>query len=250
MTTHPKPYPLNPRRGRGSPKAAKPSYIIIALGGSVIAPNGINIPYLKRFRTFIVSRLARGERFIIVTGGGAIARHYQNAISKIIRISREDKDWIGIHSTRLNAHLLRTVFVKESYPVVLDDPSKPLSKNAKKNLIIASGWRPGWSTDYIAVLLAKRFGVKRIIVAGHPDFVYTKDHTRHKDAKPIREISWRQYQNLISKKWTPGMKVPVDPVATRLAKKTKIEAVVIRGTNFKNFKNVINGKPFTGTLIN
>ncbi len=225
------------------------SYHVIALGGSVIAPNGLNVPYLKKFRMFIVRQLKKGRKFVIVTGGGSIARHYQGAISKLIRISEEDKDWIGIHSTRLNAHLLRTLFAKESYPVVMDNPLKPLLKKAKKSLIIASGWRPGWSTDYIAMLLAERFRVRRVVIAGHPDFVYTRDNARYKNATPIRDLTWKEYQRLISRKWSPGMKVPVDPVATRLAKTLGIEAAVIRGTDFKNFRNVIEGKKFRGTII-
>ncbi len=224
-------------------------YVIIALGGSIIAPNGLNVPFLKKFRSFIIRHLKSGKRFIIVTGGGTIARHYQNAVSKLVRINQEDKDWIGIHSTRLNAHLLRTVFAKESYPVVLDDPHKTLREKSRKNLIVASGWRPGWSTDYIALLLAKRFHAKRVIMAGHPDFVYTKDHNQYKNAQPIKQITWRRYQKLIAQRWTPGMKVPVDPVAARFAKKFRIEAIVMRGTNLKNFENVITNKPFRGTRI-
>lgn len=225
------------------------NYIIVALGGSIIAPDGINVLFLKRLRKFILSHIKAGEKFIIVAGGGVIARHYQDAASKIVKINEGDKDWLGVHSTRLNAHLLRTIFVKESYPVVLDDPHKPLSQRGSKNLIIASGWRPGWSTDYIAVLLTKRFRSKQVIIAGRPDFVYTKDHIRHKNAKPLKELTWSNYQKLISKKWAPGMKAPVDPVATRLAKSSGIQAIVIKGTDLKNFGNVLAGKSFRGTII-
>lgn len=224
-------------------------YHVIALGGSIIASDGINVLFLKKLRKFILSHIKTGRKFIIVAGGGAIARHYQDAASKIVRINEEDKDWLGVHSTRLNAHLLRTLFVKESYPVVLDDPHKPLSQRGPKNLIIASGWHPGWSTDYIAVLLAKRFHSKQVIIAGRPDFVYTKDNIRHKNAKPLRELTWSNYQKLIAKKWVPGMKTPVDPVATRLAKASGIHAIIIRGTDLKNFENMMLGKSFRGTII-
>lgn len=227
----------------------KNPYIVIALGGSVIAPNGIDIKFLKRFRRFLKEQLKKRKRFIIVAGGGAIARHYQDACTKIIPLTHEDKDWLGIHSTRLNAHLLRTIFMKEAYPVVLDSPHKLLSRKAPKNLIIASGWRPGWSTDYIAILLAKRFGVGRVIIAGHPDFVYTKDYTRHKNAKPIPRIHWREYQRLVPRTWKSGLKAPVDPIAAKLARASRIEAIIIRGTDLANFARLLAGYPFRGTII-
>ena len=224
-------------------------YIIIALGGSVIAPNGIDVKFLKRFRYFLRAQLKKRKRFIIVAGGGAIARHYQEASAKIVPLSNEDKDWLGIHSTRLNAHLLRTLFMKESYPVVFDNPHKLLSRKAPKDLIIASGWRPGRSTDYIAMLLAKRFGIGRVIIAGHPDFVYTKDYTRHKGAKPIPRIHWREYQQLVPRTWKSGLKAPVDPIAAKLARASRIEAIIIRGTDLKNFARLLAGYQFRGTII-
>ncbi len=235
----PKPYTFN----------RKHSYIVIALGGSVVVPNGVNTVFLKKLKRFLSKHLLRGKKFILVIGGGSIARHYQNALGKIIRVPAEDRDWIGVHSTRFNAHLLRTVFRKEAYPVVLDNPFKQLERPGKKSLLIASGWKPGWSTDYIAMVLAKRFGVKRIIVAGHPPFVYTKDHMRFKNAKPIRTLSWHDYRSLIPGKWTPGLKSPVDPVAARFAERFHIEALIVRGTSLKNLELAIEGKPFRGTVI-
>ena len=97
---------------------------VISLGGSIIVPDKIQIKFLKSFKEFILKFLKKDYRFIIVTGGGSVARNYIEAASEITKISDEDKDWLGIHATRINAHLIRTIFKKESYPVVLDDPFK------------------------------------------------------------------------------------------------------------------------------
>jgi uridylate kinase len=132
--------------------------------------------------------------------------------------------------------------------VILDNPPKKLKKD-KKELLIASGWRPGWSTDYIAVLLAQRFRVKEIINAGDISFVYTKDPKKLKTARPIKEISWQNYQKIIPKEWVPGLSTPFDPVATRLAKKLKLRVKIIKAENLKNLKNTIEGKNFKGTII-
>lgn len=223
--------------------------IIIALGGSIIVSSEgkINIYFLKKFRKFILGFVKQGRQFVIVTGGGTTARAYQKAAKKIARLSFDDMDWLGIHATRINAHLLRTIFRDKAYPIILDDPHRPLK--TKRPIIIASGWRPGWSTDYIAILLAKRFQAKQIIDAGNIPFVFTKDHKKYKNAKPIKRITWKDYQKLIDSSWMPGMPSPIDPVAAKEARRSNIGAVIIEGRNFKNFRNVLAGKPFTGTQI-
>jgi len=237
--------------------------IIIALGGSIICPQPgrhppttqIDVNFLKKFKKLILKYLKRGYRFIIIAGGGKVCRVYQDAAAKIIRLPYEDMDWLGIHATRLNAHLLRTIFRKEAYPVVSDDPKKPVKGDW--SLLIASGWRPGWSTDYISVLLAKRFRVKEIIDAGDIPFVYTKDPFKYKKARALGErkegggwvVSWKDYRKLVGPRWMPGLSVPIDPIAAKLAQKLKIRALIIKGTELKNLEKVLSGKKFRGTVI-
>lgn len=221
--------------------------VVIALGGSVIYPEVIDIQFLKSFRTFILKRLRNGSRFVIAAGGGRIARVYQEAASKVSKITDNDKDWIGIHGTRLNAHLLRTMFRDVADPVVVDSCDK--MKAFRYPVTIASGWRPGWSTDYIAVALAQGFGVPEAIVAGKPAFVYDKDNQKHNGAKPFHSLSWREYRRLIPGTWKPGIHAPVDPVAAKLAEQKKIKAIIVNGKDLKNFSNLLSGKDFRGTLI-
>jgi len=236
----------------------KEDYIIIHLGGSIVVPHisdegGMNIPFLKRFREFVRKELTKGRRFVIVIGGGKTARAYQKAAAMLVDIKKEDLDWLGIHAIRINAHLLRTVFYREAYPWVIDrDPSAlevQKLKRTKQNLFIASGWTPGWSTDYIAVRLAQKFGAKEVIIAKDTPFVYDSDPRKNSKAKPIREITWSAYKKLIPKKWSPGLSSPVDPVATRLAEKLGITAKILCGTDLENFKKALVGKQFKGTVI-
>jgi uridylate kinase len=216
--------------------------IVISLGGSIIVPEKIKTEFLKKFRKFILKFLRNGRQIIIVAGGGGIARHYIDSAAEIAKIKDEDKDWLGIHATRLNAHLLRTIFSKKAYPVILDNPFKKINKKGQK-LLIASGWRPGWSTDYIAVLLAKRFQTKTIINASNIDCVYDKS------GRPIKEISWKRYRKLISSRWKPGLRVPFDPVAAKTAQALKMRVIVSRGTDLKNLENILTNRKFFGTII-
>jgi uridylate kinase len=54
---------------------------VLSLGGSLIAPDKVDAPFVKRFSALIGELLAEGpaRRFIIVTGGGAPARLWQSA---------------------------------------------------------------------------------------------------------------------------------------------------------------------------
>ncbi|MFH1575330.1 MAG: UMP kinase [Candidatus Nealsonbacteria bacterium] len=222
--------------------------IIISLGGSIIVQDEIQVEFLKKFKKLILKFLKKGRKFVIVAGGGKICRKYQAAAASITQLNNEDKDWLGIHATRLNAHLLRTIFKKEAYPVVLDSPHKPI-KGKNHCLFIASGWRPGWSTDYDAVLLAKRFKASKIINASNIDYIYDKNPNEFKDAKPIKEITWQDYLKIAGRKWTPGMNVPFDPIASQVAKNLKMTVAFTKGTDLKNLENILTNKKFQGTII-
>lgn len=231
-------------------KNIKKETIVIALGGSIIVSQKIQSQFLKRFRDMILP-LFEEYRFIIVAGGGTTARNYQQAASHVVAVSDEDKDWIGIHSTRLNGHLLRTIFVGEAYPAVIDNPLRPIVKRDldKYALFIAAGWRPGWSTDYVAARLADRFHASKMIIATKIPYVYDADIAIHKNAKALPDITWEHYRTLVGDKWTPGMKAPVDPVASRYAQEKNMDMVVARGTDLANLKNIITGKKFKGTIV-
>ena len=222
--------------------------IVIALGGSIMYPEEIDISFLKKFKKFILNRLRDGSRFIIVVGGGRIARIYQDAAHKVYKISDEDKDWLGIHSTRANAHLLRTIFKDVAAPVIIDSRAK--MKSLEYPVTIASGWRPGWSTDYISIAIAEHFKVKEVIIAGKPAHVYDRDPHKYAGAKELHELTWKEYRKLIPSKWKPGLHSPVDPVGARLAEKKGIKAFIINGKDLKNFEKMLSGKEFKGSIIN
>jgi len=221
--------------------------IVVALGGSIVHPDGIDVQFLKDFKKFLAPFLKRGVKFVLVVGGGKLSRNFQEAAAQVSRVTDEDKDWIGIHATRLNAHLLRTIFRDVADPVVIDVRGK--MKKLRAPVTIASGWRPGWSTDYVAMRIAADFGVGEAIIAGKPAHVYSKDNAKHADAVPFHELSWREYRKLVPAKWKPGLHAPVDPVGAALGAREDVRAIIIDGRNLRNFAALLNGKEFKGTII-
>ena len=236
--------------------------IIIALGGSIVFPDQIDWDFLRRFRLFVNREIKKGRKLVIVSGGGRLSRIYQEAAGKVVKVTNEDKDWLGIHATRSNAHLLRTIFRDDADPVVIDERYKV--RKLKYPVTIASGWRPGWSTDFIAVALARDFGVPEAVIAGKPSHVYPVKNggalralavsngagDKELDMKrPFSELTWGKYRKLIPTKWVPGAHAPVDPVAARLAEEAGIAAIVVNGKDLRNFGNLLNGRNFEGTLV-
>jgi uridylate kinase len=223
------------------------NFFIISLGGSLVVPNNIDIKFIKQFKNIIEEKIKENKKFIIIVGGGKIARNYQDAAKSLIKVSNEDLDWLGIHATRINAHLLLTIFRKYAYYRIIKNPKEKVK--FKEKILIAAGWKPGFSTDYDAVLLAKTYNSDTIINLTNIDYVYDKDPNKFKDAKPFKEISWKDYLKLIEQKWIPGMSAPFDPLASRLVQKFKFKVVIINGKKLKNLKNYLENRKFKGTII-
>ena len=188
--------------------------IVVALGGSIIYRSAISkskkskrnsprfeldLKFLENFNKFLRKFLKKGTKFIVVVGGGRPAREYQQAASLLSRVSDIDKDWIGIHATRLNAQLLGSIFRDVSGPVIFDCRHK--TNRLKYPITVASGWRPGWSTDYVSAALAYDFKVPEVIVAGKPAYVYRGDPNRNRKIKHYAKLSWGEYRKLVPKKW-------------------------------------------------
>ena len=98
-----------------------------------------------------------------------------------------------------------------------------------KKVLVAAGWLPGCSTDYDAVLWAKKLGAKYVVNLTNTDYVYTKDPKKFKDAVPLKKLSWSEYKKLISVKWSAGLSTPFDPVASRAAEKSRLKVLLING---------------------
>jgi uridylate kinase len=220
--------------------------IVISLGGSLIIRDKINIEFLKEFKKLILKHIGK-NKFIIVVGGGSICRQYVKAAEEVENISNDDKDWIGIYASRLNAKLIKSIFKNKSHPGIVTDPTEKIYFT--EDVLVAAGWKPGFSTDFDAVMLAKNFGIKTVINMTDVDYVYDKDPNKFEDAKPLKNITWERYRKIAGGKWKPAMKLPFDPIASKEAEKLSLKVVILNGLNLKNLDNFLNGEKFEGTVI-
>lgn len=202
---------------------------IISVGGSVVAPDRINTDFILKLKDIL-----KGEDFVIVIGGGKIARDYVSEVSDII--DDEAKDRIGIMATRLNAEVVGSIFGIN----VLYSPQK-VDGNA-----VASGYKPGYSTDMVSVMFAEKNGVEEVINLTNVDHVYDRDPSEER-AEPLKELSWKGMRDILGGEFTPGMNIPFDPVACKRAEELELRVVVMKGLD--NLENYLKDSDFEGTVI-
>jgi len=225
--------------------------VIISLGGSLVVPEDVDTIFVRDFKKLVENKIKKDDiRFILIVGGGKLARNYIMAADKVGEITNEDKDWIGIHATRMNAHFIRTVFHKNAYKKIITNEEKIeecLGSDAP--VVIASGWRPGNSTDFIAVNLAKQLGIKNVINLSNISYVYDKDPGKYFTAQKIKNISWHDFREMFNQDWIPGLNTPFDPIAAQMAEEENFQVVIMNGKNLENLNKYLDGKEFEGTVI-
>ena len=222
---------------------------VISLGGSLVAPSGIDTAFLRELRTSVQSYLSKNsDRIIFIVGGGATARTYQNALREVNPdLPSAFLDEIGIKATHMNAIVVKSLF--GCADEIVTDPSAPDIRFSGR-ILVAGGWKPGFSTDMDAVMLAKRFGASTCINLSNIDMVYTKDPRVNQDALPIEDTTWDRFiSEIVGTKWVPGSNYPFDPIASQYARDNNLTVVCANGRKIGNTISILEGASFTGTRI-
>ena len=224
---------------------------VLSVGGSIVVPDVPDTAFLNDFSEMVREWLAEDEsrKLILVVGGGAPARVYQNAYRAVGGNAKDDNqaDWIGIMATRLNAQLLKAIFADLCDQDVVYDPTT--AKDFTGRILVAAGWKPGFSTDTDAVLLAEKFGAKTVVNLSNIEKVYTDDPRKNPDAKPLDTISWADFRKMVGDEWQPGKNCPFDPIASKKASENGMTVICAGGKNIPNIRCILDDKPFIGTQI-
>ena len=168
---------------------------VLSVGGSIVAPDKPDTEFLHKFSVTVRKWLAEdgSRKLIMVIGGGGPARAYQNAYKDVCKesgagVSNDEADWIGIAATRLNAQFVKAVFSDLCpNPVVYDPTAAELFTG---QVLIAAGWKPGFSTDNDAVLLAEKFSGRLVVNLSNIAKVYTAHPPTNPGAAPLDSPSW------------------------------------------------------------
>lgn len=228
---------------------------ILSVGGSIIVPEKPDTTFLSEFVSMCISWLKsdKNNRLILVAGGGAPARVYQNAYNEVaektgLGAQANSADWIGIMATRINAQLLKACFGDYcKNDVVYNPTAENLAFDGQ--VLVASGWKPGFSTDTDAVYLGEKFDGKTIVNLSNIEKVYTDDPRKNPDAKPLDTISWADFRKMVGDEWTPGKNCPFDPIASKKAQELGMTVICAGGKNIANIKAILEDKEYIGTTI-
>lgn len=221
--------------------------IVIAMGGSLLIPDAIDISFLKQLKEMMKTLIDQNYQVALVIGGGKVCRYYQNAAREFENINDLDLDWIGIKTIHLNCELVRRSFSDlDVYENVVLKPSDIMG--IKNSLIVVGAWEPGCSSDTDAVEIAENLNASRIINFSNTSHVYSEDPNKNPDAEKFETLSWDAYRKLIPSEWTPGLSAPFDPVASKMAQEKGI-AVAILGASIGNLEGYLQNKVFKGTII-
>lgn len=213
----------------------------------MLYPKDQDTEYIQRF-VELIKKKSENNNFAIITGGGYLARKYQQELHESgIVVTSDALDLVGIKATRENARIVRDVFGDFAEPEILSDPTKITLTD--KPVLVGGGYKPGHSTDGATVVLAKSLGAKKLINLSNIDYVYTADPRTNPNAVKIEKSNWTDFRKLLPEEWSPGINAPFDPVAARMAEELRLEVAVLNGKNLENLSNYIDGKEFVGTVI-
>lgn len=225
---------------------------VLSVGGSIIVPDKPDTEFLGKFVAMCTQWLDedKSRRLILVAGGGAPARVYQNAYNAVAgnNADANSADWIGIMATRINAQLLKACFGSYCKNDVVYNPTLEDLK-FDGQVLVASGWKPGFSTDTDAVYLGEKFDAKTIVNLSNIEKVYTDDPRKNPDAKPLDTISWADFRKMVGDEWTPGKNCPFDPIASKKASELGMKVICAGGKNIPNIQAILNDEEYIGTTI-
>ncbi len=226
----------------------KKEVIVISLGGSKIIDNSINTNYLKSFKKLILKYIKK-YNFIIVCGGGNLARDYISAIKKI-KGTEDFQSYVGINATRANARFVSYFF---GYNPTFGIPRtfKTLKKYLKKRGIVFCGaleYKKNQTTDSTAARIAKKFNTNFINVT-NVSGLYSKDPRKSPKSKLIKEISFKEFEKKANTmKFSAGQHFVLDQKAAKIIRRNKIKTFILE--DVKELEKVLLKKEFVGTIIN
>jgi len=226
----------------------KKKVIVLSLGGSLIIPNNVDYKFLKKFKKVLLKNKNK-YKFIVVCGGGSIARKYINALRKQ-GINKKMQSLAGISATRMNARFMTYFFNQDAEQGIPHTKEQVKNLIAKNNVVFCGSLRyhEKETSDSVAAELADYFKTNFINITNVPG-LHNKNPLKYKNAKLISKITWKKFNFMANKlKYKPGQHFVLDQTASKIIMRKKIKTYII-GQNLKNLNKILKNKKFHGTII-
>ncbi len=225
----------------------KKKVLVLSLGGSLIIPDGIDTKFIREFKKVILKNKKK-YKFVIVCGGGSVARKYISAL-EALKVNEKFQGFSGISATRMNARFMTYSFGEDANKGVPHD-MKDVKNLLKIYDVVFCGalrYAKNETSDGTSAKLANYF---RTIFINFTNVtgLYNKNPKKYKNTRLIREISWRDFNKMANKnKFKPGQHFVLDQTASKIILKNKIPTYIIGSA--KQLDNLLKEKKFIGTII-
>jgi uridylate kinase len=237
--------------------------IVIKYGGSILNPDGqYSEEAINKLKSILTCNPE--EEFCLIIGGGKICRYLQEASQPYLeqaKLPSEQlglaRDELGIATTKINARYLQSrlqeSFAEQVCPDLLIDPSQAPPPGFR--IYLATGHKPGNSTDYITLLLSKQFKAQTAIkISDFPVVLDVEalefDKTRMSEYQPLPQMTWQKMLSLVGTTWVAGGNYPLDPKAALLGEQLGRErGFQLLIGQYSQLEHMISKQPFTGTLV-
>jgi len=223
--------------------------VVISLGGSQIFKNNkVNLEFLSEFKK-IVLKHSKNFKFVIVCGGGSVARMYMSALDKAGKGSKL-QSFVGISVTRTNARFMSYFFGEDSEEGIPTAIKQVGNLIEKQNIVFCGAleYKPRQTSDSTAAEIASSLDSNFINIT-NVDGLFTGNPLVSRNVQFISEISWKNFYEKASKiAFKPGMHFVLDQKAAKIIMDKKIRTY-ITGNNLGNLDSILSGKKFKGTSI-
>lgn len=202
--------------------------ITISLGGSIINPGTIDRPFLEEFQKLILSDMNSNphRRYIIICGGGRVARDYIQASPPDLPPGQ--RDLLGIAPTWVNAQLVAAWFHGHAPTSPPQDFYTFVDQIKHYRVLVGGGFLPAIKTDEDAAIIADYFNSPILINVTNVDGVYDKDPRRHPEATKFDHMTYQEFIQFVSPVDAgPGASAPFTLIATKIAERSGCRLLVV-----------------------
>ena len=221
--------------------------IVFSVGGSILAPFGVDENFLFKLKDFLIE-LSDENDLAVVVGGGKPARDD-------IKVAREKGatwaqcDHIGVLATRRNAMALLNVLGDAASPK-MPESIHEAGKLFGNGILVMGGTEPGHSTDAVACLLGDWVGADLFVNASNVDAVYDKNPGEFPDALPLKEVSIYELEKILAGGGSNAGEYPLlDHVALKVLARSGIKTLMVNGRDIENMRKAVLGGIFRGTIV-
>jgi uridylate kinase len=214
--------------------------VVLSLGGSVFYPKQFRYKYIEKLG--ILLRTFENTQFLISCGGGYNARKRM-----LPEMTTTEKHLAGIAAVNENAQMIHDIlskYIPVHKDIIIHSED---TQSITKNCIIGAD-RPGHTSDFNAILVAKIVKAKKLINFSNINYMYDKNPKIYKSARPLKDIAWNTFFKIIGTKVVPGGNYPFDPLAAQVAKENNIVVQICNGNSLIQVKKTLNDEPI-GSII-